>query len=197
MNAHVECIKMYSLFRNVVLFSEIRTEVSGIVQRTELQCTYRSMAIYDAIMYTTDNMPTLDRSALGSLIVVTMATIHTDASSTLISRVSPSPCPKQYRWWMLQGETGSAPCVSNLEDNTGTLFCIYSIFFCTKRKRSDKSKWHHKGIIEKFDYTAIADRLRMVNCNVSNYGHRTEIVTGLRCQPSLSPQQACNQNHIL
>ena len=100
MDAKIKCIYVYVFahyLETFFLFQEIKTEVNGIVQRTVRQCTYRSMAIYDAIMYTTDNMPTLDRSARGSLIVETMVTTHTDASSTLISKVSPSPCPKQYR----------------------------------------------------------------------------------------------------
>ena len=42
-----------------------------------------------------------------------------------------------------------------------------------------------------FDYTAIADRLRTVR--LSNYGHPTMRLTGLRAQSSNFPQQPCNQ----
>ena len=45
---------------------------------------------------------------------------------------------------------------------------------------------------KKFDYTAVADRLRTVSW--SNYGHPTGVVNlGLRAKPSHFPQQPCNQ----
>ena len=40
------------------------------------------------------------------------------------------------------------------------------------------------------DYTAIADRFMTVN-----YSHQLVWLTGLRVQPSHSPQQPCNQNY--
>ena len=54
-----------------------------------------------------------------------------------------------------------------------------------------RGKWQHKQRHKKFDYTAVSDRLGMVSW--SNYGHPTGVVTGLRAQPSYSPQQPCNQ----
>ena len=47
---------------------------------------------------------------------------------------------------------------------------------------------------QKFDYTAVTDRLRTVIW--SNYGHPTGVVNlvyGPNLQPSHSPQQPCNQ----
>ena len=44
---------------------------------------------------------------------------------------------------------------------------------------------------KKFDYTAIADRLRMVSW--SNYSHRSGVVNQFTGQPSHSPQWPCYQ----
>ena len=44
---------------------------------------------------------------------------------------------------------------------------------------------------KKFDYKAIADRLRTVSW--SNYSHPTGVVNPFTVPPSNSPQQPCNQ----
>ena len=44
---------------------------------------------------------------------------------------------------------------------------------------------------KKFDYTAVADRLRTVS--LSNYGPQLVWLTGLPAQHSHFPQQPCNQ----
>ena len=44
---------------------------------------------------------------------------------------------------------------------------------------------------KKLDYTAIAERLTTVSW--SNYSHNLVWLTGLRAQPTLTPQQLCNQ----
>ena len=59
------------------------------------------------------------------------------------------------------------------------------------RKNVKTAKWKHKQRHKKFDHTAVADRLGTVSW--SNYDHPTGVVTGLRAQPSNSPQQSCNQ----
>ena len=57
---------------------------------------------------------------------------------------------------------------------------------------SKGQNYNTNNATKKFDYTALAGRLRTVSW--SNYGHPTGVVYQVyRAQPSHSPQQPCNR----
>ena len=61
----------------------------------------------------------------------------------------------------------------------------------TRTKMSKGQSDNTNNAAKKFDYTAIADRLRIVSW--SNYCHPTGVVNRFTDPPSHSPQQLCNQ----